>query len=264
MQILVPPNGANLRPTSPDAKSEAPKSARSQPGAPQQRLRAPNTMIDVRPQSARIPGYTGHQPGVVAESILGRSYAYITGFRKDILSTDEDRWLTDYHRNHVVPGTDHQAAPPLSSTPLNVAAKQPRSTVGVYGSDYQRFAWSDNDKYYSVLNLNKTGRMPGYTGHVPHFRFQGSVGLPYAKACNVGDHMLPPDGSHCAYQHVEPHRAPGGFVRDEPIAGYSGYMPYVMDTNIGKNFRESVAGVKQMEREGPAKLREQFDVAHCG
>lgn len=241
-------------------------SARSHGGSgqPQLRLRAPNTMIDVRPQSARIPGYTGHQPGVVAESILGRSYAYITGFRKDILSTDEDKWLTEYHRNHVVPGTDHQAAPAISTTSLSVAAKQPRSSVGVYGSDYQRFAWSDNDKYFSVLNLNRTGRMPGYTGHVPHFRFQGSVGLPYAKACNIGDHLLPPDGSHCAYKHVEPHRNAGGFKREDPIAGYSGYVPYIMDKNIGKNYRESLNSVKQLELDGPAKLREEFDVVHCG
>ena len=36
------------------------------------RQRAPDTMLDVRPKSARLPGYTGHQPGIVSESLIGR------------------------------------------------------------------------------------------------------------------------------------------------------------------------------------------------
>eukprot|EP00285_Hemiselmis_virescens_P012701 CAMPEP_0173394858 /NCGR_PEP_ID=MMETSP1356-20130122/29659_1 /TAXON_ID=77927 ORGANISM="Hemiselmis virescens, Strain PCC157" /NCGR_SAMPLE_ID=MMETSP1356 /ASSEMBLY_ACC=CAM_ASM_000847 /LENGTH=418 /DNA_ID=CAMNT_0014353391 /DNA_START=193 /DNA_END=1449 /DNA_ORIENTATION=+ len=262
--LPLPPNGnpAGLaRPASPD--STAPLSARSNLAATT-RARAPNTMLDVRPSSARVPGYTGHQPGIVAESLLGRSYAYITGYRKDMLHADDDSWLSEYHRNHVVPGDDHMAAPLGSKTPLHVAARQPRPTTAAYGGDGTRYTWSDKDKYYSVLNLNKTGRTPGYTGHVPHFRFQGSVGLPYAKACNEGDHLLPPDGSQCRYRHVEPHRDPKGFVRGAPIAGYSGFMPYLQDTNIGKNYHESLATVDQLQMEGPARIRKEFDVAHCG
>mmetsp|Transcript_11917 Transcript_11917/g.27747 ORF Transcript_11917/g.27747 Transcript_11917/m.27747 type:complete len:420 (+) Transcript_11917:169-1428(+) len=261
--LPLPPNGdpaGLVRPASPD--STAPLSARS--NQPPVRARAPNTMLDVRPKSARVPGYTGHQPGIVAESLLGRSYAYITGYRKDMLGNDDDQWLSEYHRNHIVPGDDHMAQPQGSQTPLHVAARQPRPTTAQYGGDGKRFGWSDNDKYFSVLNLNKTGRMPGYTGHAPHFRFQGSVGLPFAKACNVGDHMMPPDGSHCKFRHVEPHRSANGFTRENPIAGYSGFMPYLQDTNIGKNYRESLTVVEQLREEGPARLRAEFDVPHCG
>ena len=34
--------------------------------------RAPASNLDIRPQSARVPGYTGHQPGIVSESLVGR------------------------------------------------------------------------------------------------------------------------------------------------------------------------------------------------
>jgi hypothetical protein len=52
------------------------------------------------------------------------------------------------------------------------AAKAPRPRTAASTSGNERYAWSSNDQYFSVLNLNKAGRMPGYTGHVPHFRFQ--------------------------------------------------------------------------------------------
>ena len=43
--------------------------------------------------------------------------------------------------------------------------------------------WKSKEQYNQTLDLSADGRMPGYTGHVPHFKFQGSVGLPFAKAC---------------------------------------------------------------------------------
>lgn len=98
MAPLGPPAG-NVRAASPSGTSPPLNSARSSHrGAVRQR--APGTMLDIRPKSARLPGYTGHQPGIVSESLLGKSYAYITGFRKDLLSADHEEWLSEYHRNH--------------------------------------------------------------------------------------------------------------------------------------------------------------------
>jgi hypothetical protein len=53
-------------------------SASAQRGDGGNAKRAPASHIDIRPQSARVPGYTGHQPGIVSETLVGRYENYDT------------------------------------------------------------------------------------------------------------------------------------------------------------------------------------------
>lgn len=194
--------------------------------APAQRPRAPPTMIDKKP-GACVPGYTGHQPGVVSDSLLGRSYAFITGHRGALLHKDDARWQTDYKQGHC--SAMHETEPEAGRIFSSGKASHPSA-----GTDRQ--VWGDKKVFYDVLNLNETGRMPGYTGHVPHFKFSGSLGLPFAKACNQGDHLRPPDGSHNAYRHEAPGYAGTGQNAKDPIAGYSGHVPFMQTESIGQRY----------------------------
>lgn len=61
-------------------------------------------MLDLEP-AARMPGYTGHAPGIVSECLIGRSYAYITGFRKDLMGSSQAN-MSEYKRA-VATGSMH-------------------------------------------------------------------------------------------------------------------------------------------------------------
>eukprot|EP00281_Chroomonas_sp_CCMP1168_P008486 CAMPEP_0206277082 /NCGR_PEP_ID=MMETSP0047_2-20121206/36668_1 /ASSEMBLY_ACC=CAM_ASM_000192 /TAXON_ID=195065 /ORGANISM="Chroomonas mesostigmatica_cf, Strain CCMP1168" /LENGTH=92 /DNA_ID=CAMNT_0053706679 /DNA_START=27 /DNA_END=301 /DNA_ORIENTATION=+ len=66
--MMAPDGPAAGVPRSESPSADAPPlSARAH--AQNVRQRAPGTMLDIRPQSARLPGYTGHQPGIIAESL---------------------------------------------------------------------------------------------------------------------------------------------------------------------------------------------------
>ena len=60
----------------------------SRPTTAPVRPRAPASMLDLS-RSARVPGYTGHTPGVLSDSLLGRSHAYLTGFRQELLGASD-------------------------------------------------------------------------------------------------------------------------------------------------------------------------------
>jgi hypothetical protein len=101
--------------------------------------------------------------------------------------------------------------------------------------------------------------MPGYTGHVPHFKFQGSIGLPYAKACQLGDHLRPADGSHNSYIHEEPQHKGSGKACDEPISGYSGFMPFVQTQGTNSNYKQNVGVSLKFRKFNPTDLRRDLD-----
>jgi hypothetical protein len=213
------------------------------------RPRAPDTMIDTSP-SARLPGYTGHVPGITSDSLLGRSYAYTTGFRKDLLSASEAH-ISEYKRA-VAEGT-HFA--PKQYTRVVDASKVSRP---MQAPDALR-GWKSKEQYNQTLDLSADGRMPGYTGHVPHFKFQGSVGLPFAKACQYKDHLRPADGSHNVYKHEEPHHKGGVKHTAEPATGYSGYMPFVQTQGMNVPYMRNVDLSVQLRKVNPADLRKDLD-----
>ena len=119
------------------------------------------------------------------------------------------------------------------------------------GSPDKRGIWKSKDQYNECLNLNSEGRVPGYTGHAPGFKFQGSIGLPYAKACQ--------NGSQHAYVHEEPNHTGGGRFCDQPISGYSGYMPFVQTQGGNKNYEHNVATSMQYRKIDPLELRIKMD-----
>lgn len=195
-------------------------------------------MIDQSP-SARVPGYTGHQPGIVAESLIGRSYAYITGFRADLLKKDSSTKPISEYKRGVSEGTRFE---PSKVTQAVDASIVPRP---LNAPDAQT-VWKSKTQYNDTLNLSADGRMPGYTGHVPHFKFQGSIGLPFAKACQKGDHLRPPDGSHNTYEHVNPHHKQGRHI-DKAVSGYSGFMSYVKTLDAAMTQKQNAGVSLQLE-----------------
>ena len=48
--------------------------------------------------ACRLPGYTGHRPGLISEALCGRSYAYLTGFRKNFFLPSAQ--MSTYKRAH--------------------------------------------------------------------------------------------------------------------------------------------------------------------
>jgi hypothetical protein len=73
------------------AASVAPRPHSAVPCIPwdrRSRQRAPSTMLDREPNEARLPGYTGHRPGLKCEGLCGRSFAYLTGYRPAMLMKD--------------------------------------------------------------------------------------------------------------------------------------------------------------------------------
>ena len=214
------------------------------------RPRAPETMIDSS-LSARVPGYTGHIPGITADSLLGRSYAYITGFRKDLLSASEVS-ISEYKRS-VAEGTNFAPKKFTRSVDASAVARPMKAP----DADLQ--TWKSTEHYNKTLDLSADGRMPGYTGHVPHFKFQGSIGLPYAKACQYKDHLRPADGSHNVYTHEEPHHKNGVKYTGDPQCGYSGYMPFVVTQGMNVPFKRNVALSMEMRKVNPTDLRRDLD-----
>lgn len=212
-------------------------------------------MLDMAP-TAQVPGYTGHQPGIVAECLIGRSYAYLTGFRKDLMGSSEAH-ISEYKRA-VTDGTKFEPAkytPRINASVVARPTNAPDPSGTCWGT--QR-PWKSKDQYNECLNMSAEGRMPGYTGHVPHFKFQGSIGLPFAKACQVGDHQKPADGSQNTYVHEEPHHK-GGKYCDQPVSGYSGYMPFVQTQGGNTNYEHNVATSLQFRSVDILELRKGMD-----
>jgi len=217
------------------------------------------SMLDRRPISAKVPGYTGHQPGMISESLLGRSYAYLTGYRKDLLFKRDEAWISEYDRTLCKEGKMFE--PLLVQKPVNgdrVSRKAPQAP--------SRYTWGDRTRFNEVLNLSDNSRMPGYTGHVPHFKFQGSVGLPYAKACSTGDHLRAPDGSDNPFIHESPQHVgqPKNKIASDPIAGYSGYVPYMLESSCGHSYKDAVKICHETQAMDPAEVRKISDNVHAG
>eukprot|EP00286_Rhodomonas_abbreviata_P009294 CAMPEP_0181325578 /NCGR_PEP_ID=MMETSP1101-20121128/21009_1 /TAXON_ID=46948 /ORGANISM="Rhodomonas abbreviata, Strain Caron Lab Isolate" /LENGTH=388 /DNA_ID=CAMNT_0023433913 /DNA_START=192 /DNA_END=1355 /DNA_ORIENTATION=- len=219
------------------------------------------SMLDVKPETSNVPGYTGHQPGVVSESLLGRSYAYLTGYRKDLLFKGDDGWISEYNRSVCKGGPKFE--PLLVKKPISAAqVSRPQPRTG-----QKQTGWTSSSKFYDVLNLNENSRMPGYTGHVPHFKFQGSVGLPFAKACSTGDHLRPPDGSHNKYMHQNPQhvgRERENKIAEQPIAGYGGFIPFMHESSCGQCYRDALKVCHETQAMDPKELRKVVDNVHAG
>eukprot|EP00277_Geminigera_cryophila_P015626 CAMPEP_0179440384 /NCGR_PEP_ID=MMETSP0799-20121207/23972_1 /TAXON_ID=46947 /ORGANISM="Geminigera cryophila, Strain CCMP2564" /LENGTH=162 /DNA_ID=CAMNT_0021223657 /DNA_START=185 /DNA_END=673 /DNA_ORIENTATION=- len=142
-------------------------------------------MLDRAPREAKMAGYTGHVPGYIPEAMCGKSFAYLTGYRKMLLldgaamATEYTRSGREAHRlqpkqvlrktedvpRHIVLGMD--------ATTCN----RPMSSVG----SHQKSKWESKDQFYTTLNLCPTGHMPGYRGHVPQYKF-ATPGQNFSKA----------------------------------------------------------------------------------
>ena len=220
----------------------------------QQRQRAPPTMIDKKP-TARLPGYTGHQPGVVADSLLGRSYSFITGHRGALLHKDDTNWQTDYKQGHG--NAMFEQEPEYGRVFQASKASRP-----VHGTD--RPVWESKKVFNSVLGLNETGHTPGYTGHVPHYKFEGSLGLSFAKACNKGSQNGPPDGSQNPYRHEAPPYVGGGRNTQDPAEGYSGFVPHLQTVGIGQRYKVALSRSQKAAAGDVRALRAEHEKVHAG
>ena len=107
-------------------------------------------------------------PGYIPEAMCGKSFAYLTGYRKMLLldgaamATEYTRSGREAHRlqpkqvlrktedvpRHIVLGMD--------ATTCN----RPMSSM----SSHQKSKWESKDQFYTTLNLCPTGHMPGYRG----------------------------------------------------------------------------------------------------
>ena len=223
----------------------------SRPTTAPVRPRAPASMLDLS-RSARVPGYTGHTPGVLSDSLLGRSHAYLTGFRQELLGASDVN-ISENKRSQEE-GTHFE---PSQFTRKVDAASVARPCKG---PAEQKGFWKTKEQYYDCLNLSENGRMPGYTGHAPHFKFEGSLGLPFAKACQIGDQQRPPDGSHNTYVHEEPHKKGGKKATDLPIPGYSCYMPFVAEWGTGLSYKQQTEVSLKFRRTDTEEIRKTVDI----
>jgi len=220
----------------------------------QQRQRAPPTMIDKKP-TARLPGYTGHQPGIVADSLLGRSYSFITGHRGALLHKDDTNWQTDYKQGHGNAMFEQEPE-------YGRAFQASKASRPVHGTD--RPVWESKKVFNSVLGLNETGHTPGYTGHVPHYKFEGSLGLSFAKACNKGSQSGPPDGSQNPYRHEAPPYVGGGRNTQDPAEGYSGFVPHLQTVGIGQRYKVALSRSQKAAAGDVRALRAEHEKVHAG
>ena len=196
---------------------------------------------------------TGHQPGVASECLIGRSYSYITGFRRDLLGASQEH-ISEYKRS---------AAEGCNFEPVKFVRKVDASTVArpLKAPDHSNH-WKSKAQYNETLAISGNGRMPGYTGHVPHFRFEGPIGLPFARACQVGDHLKPADGSHNSFVHEEPHHRGGQKYCDKPVSGYSGYIPFVQTATVATNYEKNLATSLKLRKVDPTELRKEVDIVN--
>ena len=168
--------------------------------------------LDLMPQSARIPGYAGHLPGLTTEPLVGRSFAYLTAYREALITERQNVWTTEYKERHLpsllfkkksergtetpkhtpklqalTPGSDG-AAPRADSLALtSTSANSERSN---WGSPPEYTAPAPPDKrrgpgtpdLYAVERdeqaaaLSGAGRIPGYAGHERGLVSSGLVG----------------------------------------------------------------------------------------
>ena len=135
------------------------------------------------PHSARVPGYAGHLPGLFSEPLIGRSFAYLTAYRENLIEKRAHIWTTEYKdRHHPIPnllytkkslkmGGNPKLVPPLTSGNANEGS---RSSLNPANADY--FALSDQGNTSPAsgnTQRSNWGSAPDYAYPAPAERREG-------------------------------------------------------------------------------------------
>ena len=172
----------------------------------------------------------GHQPGIVPESLLGRSYGYITGFRRNLLSASE-KHVSEYKRG-MAEGAHFAPEACVRKVDASIVARP------IVSSD-AKIGWKSSAHYNKCLNLNPAGRVPGCTKFVPHMKFQGSIGLPFAKACREDDGLD-------AFVRQKPSHRGGEKCTDAPTSANSPLL--------NSSHEENISPIQQNRKSNPVEL----------
>ena len=165
--------------------------------------------LDLMPQSARIPGYAGHLPGLISEPLVGRSFAYLTAYREALISQRDRIWTTEYKDRHQANLLFKKKTENKSGTPKTLSTNQMGKKVDSFTIDHngptptsansERSNWGSPPSHanrppsetkdaprtpdlYAVEReeqaaaLSGAGRIPGYAGHERGLISSGLVG----------------------------------------------------------------------------------------